>query len=67
MAMATPAIVVDVQALCADAATIDALARLELNAQRLGRRIELRNASRELRRLIAFCGLDEVLRVEPEG
>jgi hypothetical protein len=45
--------------------TIDALARLELAARRQGRTIRLRNASTELRELIAFAGLDEVLPVEP--
>jgi STAS domain len=48
-----------------DVATIDALARLELTARRRGKTLRLRNASTELRELIALAGLDEVLRVEP--
>jgi len=40
-----------------DAVTVDALARLQLTARRLGRRIRLRNASPELRELIDFTGL----------
>ena len=67
MALPTTAIVVDAGALAADVGTLDALARLQLNAQRLGRSIRLRDASTELRRLIEFSGLDEVLRVEPRG
>jgi anti-anti-sigma regulatory factor len=44
---------------------VDLLARLHLMARRRG--LELRiAASPELRELIAFCGLDEVLSVEPE-
>ncbi len=65
MATAPTSIVVDVRALAADAATVDTLARLQLNACRIGQRIELRGASPALERLIAFCGLDQVLPVEP--
>jgi hypothetical protein len=64
MALPEP-IVVDVSAFAADVLTVDALARLQLAAQRRGARILLRNASEELRRLIAFCALGDVLRVEP--
>ena len=52
-------------ALDPDAATIDALARLQLSSRRAGLEIGLRNASGELQRLLAFVGLDEVLRLEP--
>jgi hypothetical protein len=60
-------IVCDVGAVAPEAAAIDALARLQLNAQRLGLEIRLLHASSELLELIAFTGLDEVLRVEAEG
>jgi hypothetical protein len=45
--------------------TIDALARLELAARRGGLRFRLHDASDQLRDLIAFVGLTDVLRVEP--
>ena len=44
-----------------DAGTVDALARLQLAARRCGCDVKLRNANLELRRLIAWAGLDEVL------
>ena len=56
----------DVRALPADAAALDALARLQLAASRAGCELRLCHASAELRCLISFCGLDEVLRVEVE-
>ena len=45
-----------------DAVTVDALARLQLAARRHGCHVRLRHASEELRRLVAFMGLDDVLR-----
>ncbi len=51
----------------ADAMAIDALARIQLNARRIGLEIRLAHASTELRELIAFSGLDEVLRVDARG
>ncbi|MYU13772.1 STAS domain-containing protein, partial [Streptomyces sp. SID8361] len=42
-----------------DLAVVEALARLRLTAGRLGCRIQLRNARGELRRLLAWTGLDE--------
>ncbi len=45
----------------ADAVTLDALARLRLTALRLGYRLRLVHASDELRALIAFAGLADVL------
>lgn len=57
----------------ADAVAVDALARLQLVARRLGRRLVLLRASPELRDLLAFVGLREalpcapVLRVEARG
>jgi anti-anti-sigma regulatory factor len=66
MAATYPApIVVDVGALAADALTIDVLAHLQLAAGRLGRRVQLRNVSDELQKLIAFAGLADVLGLEP--
>ena len=44
-----------------DAVTCDALARLQLAAKRLGCQVRLRNASPELRELVAFMGLEDVL------
>ncbi len=44
-----------------DLATVDALARLQLAARRLGRSIRLRHASRELRELLSLAGLSDVL------
>ena len=54
-------VVCDVGTLPADAVTIEALARLQLTARRLGRRIRLQRTSCELDRLLVFVGLDEVL------
>ena len=53
--------VCDVDGVAADAVSVDALARLQLAARRPGCRIELRGASAELRDLIAFMGLEDVL------
>ena len=47
-----------------DFATVDALARLQLGAKRLGLRVVLRNPPARLADLIAFAGLAEVLPVE---
>ena len=44
-----------------DAVTVDALARLQLAAQRRGCRIRLENASPELKELVALMGLSDVL------
>ncbi len=45
----------------ADAVTVDALARLQLLAGRLGCQVRLRNASAELLELLAFMGLRDVV------
>ncbi|HUP33530.1 MAG TPA: STAS domain-containing protein [Gaiellaceae bacterium] len=51
----------DVTGVAPDAVTVDALARLQLAAGRLGCRVRLQNASDELRELVAFMGLTDVL------
>ena len=51
----------DVTGVDPDAVTVDALARLQLAAKRLGCEVRLCNASDGLRELIAFMGLDDVL------
>jgi ABC-type transporter Mla MlaB component len=51
----------DVAGVEPDAVTVDALARLQLAARRLGCPVRLRNASAELCELIAFMGLRDVL------
>lgn len=53
--------VCDVSAVDPDAGTIEALARLQLAARRTGCRVLLRNASPDLRALVAFMGLTDVL------
>ena len=44
-----------------DAVTVEALARLQLETRRLGRRLVFRDACGELRELVAFVGLDRAL------
>jgi len=51
----------DVRGVDPDAVTVDALARLQLGARRHGCRVRLRNASEELRELVSFMGLEDVL------
>jgi ABC-type transporter Mla MlaB component len=51
----------DVSGVDPDAVTVDALARLQLAAQRLGCQVRLRHASKELIGLVAFMGLRDVL------
>ncbi|TMM05325.1 MAG: STAS domain-containing protein [Actinobacteria bacterium] len=58
-------LVCDLRSLGADAETIDLLARLQLAARRHGRALRFPHASPALQELIAFVGLDAVLRVEP--
>jgi hypothetical protein len=50
-----------------DIGTVDALARLQLKARRLGWRLRLREVPAELRGLIELAGLSVVLGVEPGG
>jgi anti-anti-sigma regulatory factor len=47
-----------------DLGTVDALARLQLAARRLGFEVRLCGASREVVELVELAGLGEVLRVE---
>lgn len=54
-------VVCDVSALPANARAIEALARLQLTARRLQRRIRLQRASRELEQLLEFAGLADVV------
>ena len=51
----------DVQSVDVDAVTVDALARLQLAARRRGCQVRLRRPSQELRELVAFMGLRDVL------
>ena len=58
----TPEVAVcDVRLVDPDAVTVDALARLQLAARHHGCRVHLRHASSELRELVAFMGLEDVL------
>jgi ABC-type transporter Mla MlaB component len=61
-------VVCDVGALVApDAATVDALARVQLTAGRLGGRVQLLHACGELRELLLLMGLCNVLPLCPES
>ena len=51
----------DVHGVEPDAVTVDALARLQLAARRRGCSVRLRGASGQLRELVAFMGLENVL------
>ena len=51
----------DVSGIEPDAVTVDALARLQLAARRHGCQVRLRRASSELRELVDFMGLRDVL------
>jgi ABC-type transporter Mla MlaB component len=51
----------DVTGVEPDAVTVEALARLQLGARRLGCQVRLTNASAELRELIEYMGLSDVL------
>lgn len=50
-----------VDGLAPDALTVEVLARLQLTALRLGRRISLRDASPQLRDLLEVLGLDRAI------
>lgn len=51
----------DVSGIRADAVAVDALARLQLAAYRHGCKVRLRHCTPELRDLVAFMGLADVL------
>jgi len=51
----------DVSGIAADAVSVDALARLQLAARRHDCRIRLQRTSAELRDLLTFMGLEDVL------
>ena len=53
--------VCDVRGVDPDAVRVDALARLQLAAGRHGCQVRLRHASSELRALVTFMGLQDVL------
>ena len=53
--------VCDVCGLVTNAVTVDALARLQLAARRHGCQVRLRGASDDLRDLVAFMGLQDVV------
>jgi ABC-type transporter Mla MlaB component len=55
----------ELESVAPDAVAVDALARLALAARRGGCSVCLRGACEELHELIAFMGLDDVLRDEP--
>jgi len=55
----------DVAALPADAAAVDAVARIALAARRMGRRLVLREATDDLLDLLAFAGVAGPLGIEP--
>jgi hypothetical protein len=57
--------VCDVATVEPDAVTVDALARLQLAARRRGCRVLLRRASPQLRELVRFMGLTDVLPEQP--
>lgn len=48
-----------------DVATVDALARVQLLVKRSGREMRIRGVGHQLRELILFMGLDDVLVLEP--
>jgi len=53
--------VCDVSGVASDAVTVDALARLQLAARSHGCRVRLLHGSAELRDLVGFMGLEDVL------
>jgi hypothetical protein len=61
------AVACDVSALAAEAAAVDALARLALVARQLGCPLRVHRASPELRDLVELCGLSDALGVGRDG
>ena len=66
MSLEKGAVDVDVSALGADLASVDALARMRLAARRAGHGMRFLGVSAELRDLLGLTGLREVLGVEVE-
>ena len=66
---AAPRALCDVATVGPDAVTVEALARLQLAARRLGCQVHLENASPELVDLVSFMGLEDVLpaKDQPRG
>jgi ABC-type transporter Mla MlaB component len=62
----TDVVLCDVHGVVTDVVTVDALARLQLAVRRRGCHVVLQHASDDLRRLVAFMGLADVL-VEERG
>ncbi len=60
-AAGTDVVLCDVRGVATDVVTVDALARLQLAAHRRGCRVVLQNAPDDLRRLVDFMGLADVL------
>jgi anti-anti-sigma regulatory factor len=61
-------VVCDVSALsAADTLTVEAIARVALTARRLGRPMQLRHASRDVRRLLVFMGLADAVGLDDPG
>jgi STAS domain len=58
-------VVCDVAELGADAAALDAVARIGLAVRRKGRRLVLRDAAEDLLDLLAFAGVAGALGIEP--
>ena len=58
---ATTVVFCDVRGVTADARIVDVLARLQLVARRHHCQVRLRGASKELRELVVFMGLRDVL------
>ena len=54
-------LICEVRDVAPDAVSVEALARLQLAAHRHGCQVRLRGASAELRELVSFMGLDDVL------
>ncbi|MGH2652029.1 MAG: STAS domain-containing protein [Actinomycetota bacterium] len=55
-------VVCDVEGLVEpDAVTVEALARVRLTVRRLGRRVRIHHPCHELRELVAFMGLTDIL------
>ncbi len=59
-------VICDVSDLEPDLVAVEALARLQLTARRLGCGLRLRGPSRALEQMLALCGLCDVLPIEGE-